>query len=117
MKKTFIAFIAATMLLVSCKNNGKSAVDDDTAAAADVQLAACSIFSENDDMEIVAIPDRVNEMSADLFRGSYNDSLLDSLLSDGSSPSAINCFLLRTSDYYGGTRRNILIDAAQKGES
>lgn len=111
MKKTFIAFIAATMLLVSCKNNNKSAADADTAAAADVQLAACSIFSENDDMEIVAIPDRVNEMSADLFRGSYKDSLLDSLLPDGSSPSAINVFLIRTSDYYGGTRRNILIDA------
>lgn len=111
MKHILLALIAATAIFVSCKNSNESTANADTTAAADEQLAACSIFSGMDDMEVIAIPDRVNEMSADLFRGSYNDSLLDSLLPDGSSPSAINVFLIRTSDYYGGTCRNILIDA------
>ena len=37
--------------------------------------------------------DVANEMSADLFRGSYNDSLLTALMPTGASRSAINVFM------------------------
>ena len=63
-------------------------------------------------MEVITIPDRVNRMSIDLFKGSYNDSLLAVLMPDGSSPSAINSFLLRMSGYYyDGRDYDVLIDA------
>lgn len=107
MKNIFLVILAAALLFAGCKNKTeKTETTVDTTA-----LPACHVLSEMDDMEVIAIPDRVNEMSADLFRGSYNDSLLDALLHGGSSPSAINAFLIRMSDDFGGTRRNILIDA------
>ncbi len=54
---------------------------------------------------IIAFQDRASEMSIDLFKGSYNDSLLQTLLPEGSSKSAINVFLLNN------LQHNILFDA------
>ena len=54
---------------------------------------------------IIAFQDRASEMSIDLFKGSYNDSLLQTLLPEGSSKSAINVFL------FINLQHNILFDA------
>lgn len=54
---------------------------------------------------IIGLQDRASEMSIDLFKGSYNDSLLQTLLPEGSSKSAINVFL------FSNLQHNILFDA------
>ena len=54
---------------------------------------------------IIGLQDRASEMSIDLFKGSYNDSLLQTLLPEGSSKSAINIFL------FSSLQHNILFDA------
>lgn len=61
----------------------------------------CTIDSD----VIIGIQDRASEMSIDLFKGSYNDSLLQTLLPEGSSKSAINVFL------FNNLQHNILFDA------
>ena len=107
MKKTVcILFVLVT--LVGCKGKQPDNAVDSSAA----ELATCTIFSEMDDMEVIAIPDCINQMSIDLFKGSYNNSLLAELMPDGSSLSAINVFLVRASGYFfDGHEYDILIDA------
>ena len=98
-------------LLAGCKGKQQESSAADTTAAR-VEMASCSVLSAMDDMEVIAIPDMVNRMSIDLFKGSYNDSLLAVLMPEGSSPSAINVFLLRMSGYYyDGPDYDVLIDA------
>ena len=110
MKYRFVIYVMSVMLLAGCKGKQQSADGTDTAADT-AALAPCAIFSGMDDMEVITIPDRVNRMSIDLFKGSYNDSLLAVLMPDGSSPSAINSFLLRMSGYYyDGRDYDVLID-------
>lgn len=112
MKRVFYA-IMALAILVGCKgkqhaDNVNDSVMDTTA----VELAPCAVFSEMDDMEVIAIPDCINKMKIDLFWGSYNDSLLCTLMPLGYSQSAINVFLLRMSGYYyDGRDYDVLIDA------
>ncbi|MBO4307121.1 MAG: MBL fold metallo-hydrolase [Bacteroidales bacterium] len=106
--KRIIYFLLAFVIIVGCKGRQHDNAIDSNAA----EMAPCTVFSEMDDMEVIAIPDRINQMSIDLFKGSYNDSLLAKLMPDGSSPSAINVFLVRASGYYyDGHEYDILIDA------
>lgn len=96
-------------ILVGCKGKQQQV---ENAATDTAELTPCAILSEMDDMEVIAIPDRVNQMDIDLFKGSYNDSLLAVLMPEGSSPSAINVFLINASGYYDdGKAHRILIDA------
>lgn len=112
MKKFFYLLVAIT-ILSGCKGKQQSDIVSDTAVdSTALQLAPCAIFSGMDDMEVVTIPDRINQMPIDLFKGSYNDSLLAAMMPDGSSPSAINVFLLWMSGYYyDGQDYDVLIDA------
>ncbi len=43
--------------------------------------------------ELIAITDQPTEPSAELFKGSYNDSLLAALMPTGKTRGAINCFI------------------------
>jgi len=107
--KRLIFCLSALLLLAACK--GKQP-ETSTTVADTATLPMCNVLSEMDDMEVIAIPDRLHSMSADLFKGSFNDSLLAVLTPDGSTPSAINAFLLRISGNYSGTRDyTVLIDA------
>lgn len=108
MKSKTLWFFMVAALLMGCKGKQQQEVPvNDTAA-----LAPCAVFSGMDDCEVIAIPDCINSMSIDLFKGSYDDSLLAALMPEGSSPSAINVFLVRASGYYtDGKDYNILIDA------
>lgn len=111
MKYRFFLLVLSVVLLAGCKGKQQPAIVEDTIADT-VALAPCTVFSGMDDMEVITIPDRVNSMSIDLFKSSYNDSLLAVLMPDGSSPSAINVFLLRMSGYYyDGKDYDVLIDA------
>lgn len=102
-----VVIMAVCAVLLGCKGQQQAENTADTA-----KLVPCTILNERDDMEVIAIPDRVNNISIDLFKGSYNDSLLAELMPEGSSPSAVNAFLLRSSGYYGnGKKHTVLIDA------
>lgn len=110
MKRTVFALVVLA-LLMGCKSKQQPDNVADTMLDT-AELAACHIFSEMDDCEVIAIPDLINSMSIDLFKGSYNDSLLAVLMPEGSSPSAINVFLLRMSGYYyDGKDYDVLVDA------
>ena len=112
-----ICAIAAFALLAGCKGRQPSGNVGDTVSDT-ANLATCTVFSGMDDMEVIAIPDCISQMDIGLFKGSYNDSLLALLMPDGTSPSAINVFLIRTSGYYSGGRDyNILIDAGLGDEA
>ena len=112
-----ICAIAAFALFAGCKGRQPSGNVGDTVSDT-ANLATCTVFSGMDDMEVIAIPDCISQMDIGLFKGSYNDSLLAALMPDGTSPSAINVFLIRTSGYYSGGRDyNILIDAGLGDEA
>ena len=107
--KKVLYLLFAVALLIGCKGKHQQSenVANDT-----VELASCAVLSEMDDMDVIAIPDRVKQMDIDLFKGSYDDSLLAALMPDGSSPSAVNVFLLRMSGYYYDTPDyDVLVDA------
>lgn len=111
MKKLFfLAYVvAATFACLCCKTNSPSSQSSDTVAMVDGDIVSYDgIFC----YEAYCLRDMQSEMAADLFKGSYDDALLDSLLPDGKTPSAINTFLLRDDEHI------ILVDAglgADKG--
>ena len=117
MKTKISTIFLALLLLAACKsNNNPSQITDTTT----IEEGDITVYSETDWMEVIAIRDVKSEMSADLFRGSYDDALLDSLLPEGSTPSAINVFALRygDTDYDDSPKSVVLIDAglgAEKG--
>lgn len=120
MKNAFF-LMAAAMLFVAtaCSNStnnstSKKADTSDTASTADTMTEGITVLrlTESDKTTMFGLTDLKNEMSADLFRGSYNDNLLDSLLPAGASRSSINVFMVHDSNH------TILFDAglgADKG--
>lgn len=120
MKKTFFKATAAILSLfcAACGPNSSQTEPADTSAEQNFTSniegvtvkdgiskyylnGECTIDSD----VIFGIQDRASEMSIDLFKGSYNDSILQALLPEGSSKSAINVFL------FSSLQHNILFDA------
>lgn len=120
MKKTFFKATAAILSLfcAACGPNSNQTKPADTSA---VQGFTSNIegvtvkdgiskYNLNGELTIdgdviIGLQDRASEMSIDLFKGSYNDSLLQALLPESSSKSAINVFL------FSNLQHNILFDA------
>ncbi len=129
MRKAILMTATALFLLATaCQNSGStdrtdSATPDTTALDTNPQPKWCevSLLCESDNMLFIGLTDMESEMPADLFRGSYNDCLLDSLLPDGKTRSAINAFVAHESSAYLESDRKphtILFDAglgADKG--
>lgn len=95
LKMKHIVYLMATAMLLlatACNNSNKHEIADtmDTKS----KWNGVSVLSENDEATIVGLQDLENEMPVDLFRGSYDDRLLDSLMPDGSTRSAINAYLV-----------------------
>ena len=116
------------MLATACQNAGSTdrtdtATPDTTAPDTNTKQKCCgvSLLCESDKSMTIGLVDIENEIPADLFRGSYNDRLLDSLLPDGQARSAINAFVAHESSTYLESDRKphtILFDAglgADKG--
>lgn len=115
------------MLATACQNGktqtpscpSQEGTEKDTTET--TKSSRVSLLCESDQSMTIGLVDMENEMSADLFRGSYDDRLLDSLLPDGKTPSAINVFLvIGDSEYQSSDSRThrILFDAglgADKG--
>lgn len=73
-----------------------------------------SVCSESDCVEVIGLQDREGEQAVELFRGSYNDALLDSLLAPGQTAfrSAFNVYIARGhADYEDTISHTILFDA------
>lgn len=92
-KRTILLLLAA-ISMTACSNRMSKETTEATQSVIDtVYNDKIPSLQCGDGMLIKGLTDLENEMSADLFRGSYNDSLLNTLMPAGASPSAINVFL------------------------
>ena len=100
--KTTLHLLAAMMLLLaaSCQHGTQQETND--SQATDNPQKSTIIIEEKDGVSLLCQDnnplifgwvDVENEMSADLFRGSYNDSLLAAVMPTGASRSAINAYM------------------------
>ncbi len=100
--KTTFHLLAAMMLLLaaSCQHDTQQETND--SQAPDNPQDPTIIIEEKDGVSLLCQDnnplifgwvDVENEMSADLFRGSYNDSLLAALMPTSASRSAINAYM------------------------
>lgn len=107
--KTKILKATAAMLAIlfaACGNHAADTATADTTSAQPQELQpGVTIYTVNDTLQVAALQDVANEMSRDLFVGSFDDSLLLQLMPAASTPSAINTFLALT------PQRTILFDA------
>ena len=107
--KTKILKATAAMLAIlfaACGNHAADTVTADTTSAQPQELQpGVTIYTVNDTLQVAALQDVANEMSRDLFVGSFDDTLLRQLLPTGSTPSAINAFMALTPSH------TILFDA------
>ena len=92
-KRTILLLLAA-ISMTACSNRMSKETTEATQSVIDtVCNDKIPSLQCGEGMLIIGLTDLENEMSADLFRGSYNDSLLNTLMPAGASPSAINVFL------------------------
>ena len=100
--KTTLHLLAAMMLLLaaSCQHGAQQETNDPTATDNSQKSSiiieeknGVSLLCQDNKPLIFGWVDLENEMSADLFRGSYNDSLLAALMPTGASRSAINAYM------------------------
>ena len=95
--KHFILFPTLFCLLfLGCnsKNNQSSSLDSTL-----INSEGISVVKDNYAIRILAVTDMENGMSADLFKGSFNDSLLSVLTpQDGQFPSTISSYLIVRGD-------------------
>lgn len=107
--KTKILKATAAMLAIlfaACGNHAADTATADTTSAQPQELQpGVTIYTVNDTLQVAALQDVANEMSRDLFIGSFDDTLLRQLLPTGSTPSAINAFMVLTPSH------TILFDA------
>ena len=107
--KTKILKATAAMLAIlfaACGNHAADTATADTTSAQPKELQpGVTIYTVNDTLQVAALQDVANEMSRDLFVGSFDDSLLLQLMPAASTPSAINAFMALTPSH------TILFDA------
>ncbi len=107
--KTKILKATAAMLAIlfaACGNHAADTATADTTSAQPQELQpGVTIYTVNDTLQVAALQDVANEMSRDLFVGSFVDSLLLQLMPAASTPSAINAFMALTPSH------TILFDA------
>jgi glyoxylase-like metal-dependent hydrolase (beta-lactamase superfamily II) len=114
MKHT-IFLLATTMFLASsCRNGNTQAQTTDTPQDPAITITTkggISLLCKGDKTLVFGLVDKENEMSKELFHGSYNDSLLTTLMPTGASRSAINAFIAIDSS------NTILFDAGLGAEN
>ena len=96
MKHTIFLLAAIMLLAVSCRNGNTQAQTTDTPHDPVITITTkdgVSLLMKNNQPMIFGLVDKENKMSKELFLGSYNDSLLTTLMPAGTSRSAINTFI------------------------
>ena len=101
--KRIAVIIISCLLLAGCKSKANNPVETVDTVETDNNGIGSHICP--DGVGIISIADMENEMSADLFKGSYDDELLASLIGEGSFKSSINVFVI----YKEG--KTVLVDA------
>lgn len=113
----------AVFFMATACQNGKNNKSVDSTLAQENTNTWCgdSQLCEYDRTLFVRLVDMENSMPADLFRGSYDDRLLDSLMPTGTARSTISAYIAKESTHYLESDRKphtILFDAglgANKG--
>lgn len=103
----------AAMGFAACGGGNKPAENNDSVQTAQ-EWNGVSVCSETYCVEVIGIQDREGEQAVDLFRGSFDDALLDSLLAPGQTAfrSAFNVYIARGRAYYDDTvDHTVLFDA------
>ena len=92
MKRTILlwgaAFVMALMAVACGGTQQENSVQDSLVNQSD----DVTIYYDGNGCTLIAIRDKATEQPAELFKGSYNDSLLSVLLPSGGARSAINVF-------------------------
>lgn len=130
--KNTLPLLAAVMLLLaaSCQHGAQQETNDPTATDNSQKSSiiieeknGVSLLCQDNKPLIFGWVDVANEMSADLFRGSYNDSLLAALMPTGASRSAINAYMAIDSTHkvlfdagLGADRGGKLLENMKKAE-
>ena len=113
MKHSIFLLVATVLLTVSCRNGNIQNTDNPQEPTFTISTKeGVSLLLKDGKPMIIGLVDMENEMSKELFMGSYNDSLLAVLMPMGASRSAINAYLVIDSPH------TILFDAglgADKG--
>ena len=97
MKNTIILLAATMLLAVSCRDGNSQTQTKDNPQEPTFSITTkdgvSMLFKDGKPM-IFGLVDKENEMSKELFLGSYDDNLLATLMPEGASRSAINAFLV-----------------------
>ena len=130
--KTTLHLLAAMLLLLAASCQNGTSQETNNPQEADTPQETTFIIEEKDGVSLLCHGDKplvfgwvdvANEMSADLFRGSYNDSLLAALMPTGASRSAINAYMAIDSVHkvlfdagLGADRGGRLLESMKKAE-
>ena len=96
MKHTIFLLAATILLATSCRNGNSQTQTTDTPHDPVITITTkdgVSLLMKNNQPMVFGLVDKENEMSKELFLGSYNDTLLTSLMPTEASRSAINAFI------------------------
>lgn len=96
MKHTIFLLAATILMATSCRNGNTQAQTTDTPHDPVITITTkdgVSLLIKDNQPLIFGLVDKENEMPKELFLGSYNDTLLTSLMPTGASRSAINAFI------------------------
>jgi len=91
-KSTFCVLTVSLLLVTACHNGNKTTnANNDTITS--TKHAGVSLLCESDECIVIGLVDMENEMPIALFRGSYDNELLDSLMPTGAARSSINAYI------------------------
>ena len=96
MKHTIFLLAATILMATSCRNGNTQVQTTDTPHDPVITITTkdgVSLLIKDNQPLIFGLVDKENEMPKELFLGSYNDTLLTSLMPTGASRSAINAFI------------------------
>lgn len=96
MKHTIFLLAVTMVVATSCHNGNTQAQTTDTPHDPVITITTkdgVSLLMKNNQPMIFGLVDKENEMSKELFLGSYDDGLLNTLMPAGASRSAINAFI------------------------
>ena len=97
MKHTIFLLAAIMLMAASCRNGNSQTQTTDTPHDPVITITTkdgVSLLMKNNQPMVFGLVDKENEMSKELFLGSYNDTLLTTLMPTGASRSAINAFIV-----------------------
>ncbi|MBR6175584.1 MAG: MBL fold metallo-hydrolase [Bacteroidales bacterium] len=97
MKHTILLLAATMLLTVSCRNGNSQTQSTDNPQEPTFSITTndgVSLLFKDGKPMIFGLVDKENEMSKELFLGSYDDNLLATLMPEGASRSAINAYLV-----------------------